>query len=109
MEIACICREILKILAERSGELELNTRIWPRLQAQGVSWAKMKEVLSQLAEAGLITVQERMVVGNRRAPFYQMTAAGSQKLNEVSKPKGKKGNADATSFCGESCCINKAA
>ncbi|MBI2466132.1 MAG: hypothetical protein HYV66_02815 [Candidatus Sungbacteria bacterium] len=111
MEVFCICREILLILDRRHSELELNTRIWPRLQTQGVNWAKMKEVLDQLVVAQLVAVHERRVECNRIALFYRISELGSQELKRITTPKGKKGlYANATSFCGEkNCCLNQAA
>ena len=111
MEVLCICREILLILDRRHTELELNNRIWPRLQVQGVSWTKMKEILDRLVAIQLVAVHERRVEGNRLAAFYRISELGSQELKRITKPKGKKGlYANATSFCGErDCCLNQAA
>lgn len=110
MEVLCVCREILLMLGERPGELELNNHIWPRLQAQSVSWTKMKDILDRMTSTDLVTVRRRPVECNRLGSFYRLSESGGKEFQKITKPKGKKGHATATSFCGEKdCCINKAA
>ncbi len=112
MEVMCVCREVFMILGRRYDYrwLELNQEIWPKLQAQGVSWVKMKEVLARMISAELVITQERLVECNRRALFYRLSELGWQELRKITeKSKGKESYADATSFCGEKECCSKAA
>ena len=113
MEAICVCREIFLILGRRYDYrwLELNNEIWPRLQTQNTSWAKMKEALNRLVSTGFVITQERPVECNRRATFYRLSELGWQELRQITvEPKGKKGHADATSACGkDGCCFSKAA
>ena len=113
MEVVCTCREIFLILGRRYDYrwLELNNEIWPRLQTQNTSWAKMKEALNQLVSTGFVITQERPVECNRRATFYRLSELGWQELRNITETtKGKKGHANATSFLGEKdCCCKKAA
>ena len=110
MEVVCTCREVLLMLGGRAVELELNNQIWPRLQAQGVSWAKMREMLDRLTAAELVTLRKRPVECNRLGSFYRLSETGWQEFRTLTKPKGKKGHANATSFLGEKdCCCKKAA
>lgn len=112
METLCVCRKIFLVLGRRYDYrwLELNNEIWPRLQTQGIGWAKMKEALDRLDSAGLIITQERPVECNRRASFYRLSELGWQELRDITKkPQGEERDADATSSCKDGCGFSKAA
>lgn len=113
METVCVCRGIFLILGRRYDYrwLELNTEIWPRLQVQSVSWAKMKEALNRLASAGLIITQERPVECNRRASFYRLSELGWRELRQITeKSQGEERDANTTSSCSQDGCgFSKAA